>query len=106
VSEGGEADAFITLTTNTMWPEIQERLLPGQSAYSAPVIVAEVFNARLAAFLHNLRYDFEYLFFCSPHLLTSLFYYCNPRNGKYFQKADGTHARVKYILRVIEWQHR
>jgi hypothetical protein len=55
VSEKGDGTAFITLTANALWPEIQEKLLPSQDAFDRPDIVAQVFKARLAAFLTNLR---------------------------------------------------
>ena len=69
--------SFITGTTNPLWPEIQERLFPGQTAYDRPDVVTEVFHARLEAFLHNLR------------------------NGKYFGG-----RKTAYDIRVIEYQHR
>jgi hypothetical protein len=55
VSELGDATGFITLTTNVLWPEIKEKLLPGQTAFEAPEIVCQVFKARLAAFMNNLK---------------------------------------------------
>ena len=33
VSELGKPHCFLTLTANPNWPEIQERLFPGQTAY-------------------------------------------------------------------------
>jgi hypothetical protein len=60
-----------------LWPEIQERLFPGQSAYDRPDIVTEVFHARKQAFVHNLR------------------------NGKYFGG-----RKTAYDIRVVEYQHR
>jgi hypothetical protein len=77
VTELGSPDLFITATTNPLWPEIQDRLFPGQSAFDRPDIVAEVFHARTEALVQNLR------------------------NGKYF----GARKAV-YDLRVIEYQHR
>ena len=55
VAEYGNPDFFITGTCNPMWPEIQDRLFPGQTAFDRPDVVVEVFHARLAAFMHNLR---------------------------------------------------
>jgi hypothetical protein len=55
VSEKGRQTFFITLTCNTHWPEIQERLFDGQSAFEREEIVCMVFKARLSAFLNNLR---------------------------------------------------
>jgi len=77
VTELGDPDIFITGTTNPLWPEIQERLFPSQTAFDRPDIVIEVFHARLGALVHNLR------------------------NGKYF----GGRQAI-YDLRVIEYQHR
>jgi hypothetical protein len=58
LSEKGRPTLFITLTCNTHWPEISERLFPGQSAYEREDVVCAVFKARLEAFLFNLRYVF------------------------------------------------
>jgi hypothetical protein len=78
VTELGQPDVFITGTTNPLWPEIQDRLFPGQSAYDRPdVVISKVFHARLEALLHNLR------------------------SGKYFSNRKST-----YDIRVIEYQHR
>ena len=70
-------DVFITGTTNPMWPEILDRLLPGQTVFDIPDFVTEVFHSRLAAFMHNLQ------------------------NGKYFGG-----RQTAYDIRVIEYQHR
>jgi len=77
VAEYGNPDFFITGTCNPMWPEIQDRLFPGQTAFDRPDVVVEVFHARLAAFMHNLR------------------------SGKYFGG-----KQTAYDIRVIEYQHR
>jgi hypothetical protein len=87
VSEYNEPTLFVTLTCNPLWPEIQEMLLPGQSAFNRPDIVCQVFHERLRAFLTNIR------------------------EGKYFDDLDedgGVIVRreVIYELRVIEYQHR
>lgn len=76
VAEKGKPHVFITVTANELWPEVQERLLPGQTAYERPDVMAKVFQARLRAILANLK------------------------NGKYFC------GRTVYILHVIEYQHR
>jgi hypothetical protein len=57
VSELGDGTAFVTCTTNINWPEIVEKLLPGQTAFENPMLVAMVFKARLSKLLHNLRYE-------------------------------------------------
>ena len=77
VTEYGNPDVIITGTTNPLWPEIQERLFAGQTAFDRPDIVVEVFHGRLEAFMHNLR------------------------SGKYFGN-----KRCVYDIRVIEYQHR
>jgi hypothetical protein len=40
VSEYNKPTLFVTLTCNPLWPEIQEMLLPGQSAFNRPDIVS------------------------------------------------------------------
>lgn len=56
VSEVGRPTVFITLTCNTHWPEIVERLFEGQTAFEREDVVCAVFKARLEAFLFNLRF--------------------------------------------------
>ena len=46
---------FITLTTNTEWPELKEALPEGISVFEVPLTVRRVFKRRLDAFLHSLR---------------------------------------------------
>ena len=70
-------DVFITGTINPMWPEILDRLLPGQTVFDIPDVVTEVFHARLGAFMHNLK------------------------NGKYFGG-----RQTAYDIRVILYKHR
>ena len=77
VTELGSPDVFITGTCNPMWPEIQERLFPGQTAFDRPDVVPEVVHSRVEALVHNLR------------------------NGKYFGG-----RKTAYDIRVIEYQHR
>ncbi|KIJ43334.1 hypothetical protein M422DRAFT_115622, partial [Sphaerobolus stellatus SS14] len=45
-------------TTNPNWPEIQNRLAPGQTAADAPIIVSRAFKQRLTQFLNVLRKKF------------------------------------------------
>jgi hypothetical protein len=87
VSEFGKPTLFITLTCNPHWPEIQEMLLPNQTAFDRTDIVCQVFKARLTALLQNIR------------------------DGKYFDDLDQSHRvrvrrKVIYELRCIEYQHR
>ena len=42
-------DLFITVTCNPNWPEIQENLLPGQTAHDRPDITARVFKLKVDA---------------------------------------------------------
>jgi hypothetical protein len=77
VSEYGKPTVFITLTFNERWPELEERLFPGQTAFDAFYIVDIIFKARLRAFIYNLK------------------------NGKYFGG-----RRTIYLMHVIEYQNR
>jgi hypothetical protein len=49
--EFGGPSIFVTMTCNCDWPEIVERLRPGQTAHDIPVIVDRVFKARLERLL-------------------------------------------------------
>ena len=84
VSEKGNPHLFITLTCNSEWPEIKDRLFYGQSAFDRPDITTQVFKARLAAFKQNLR------------------------AGKYFRDKDQRYSyhKVEYEMMCIEYQHR
>ncbi|KAJ3520762.1 hypothetical protein NMY22_g12605 [Coprinellus aureogranulatus] len=42
----GSVDLFLTMTCNPMWPEINDNLLPGQTAYDRPDLVARVFRMK------------------------------------------------------------
>jgi hypothetical protein len=77
VSELGPPTLFITLTCNPEWEEIRFMLLQGQTAFDRPDVVVRVFNAKLKAFIEDVR------------------------TGKYF---DG--LAVIYMFRVIENQTR
>ena len=78
VSEYDRPSIFITVTCNPMWPEIQEMLFSGQTAFDRPDITCRVFKARLSALLHNIR------------------------KGKCF----GALHTTCYLIHVIEYQHR
>lgn len=52
VRKYGKPDLFITMTCNPKWPEIQEALLPGQTANDRPDIVDRVFRLKLKALKH------------------------------------------------------
>ena len=44
-----KVDIFLTMTTNPCWPEIERELLPGQTAYDRPDLVARVFQMKRKA---------------------------------------------------------
>ena len=44
VSAKGKPDLFVTMTCNPKWKEIQDNLLPGQSASDCPDLVSRVFK--------------------------------------------------------------
>jgi len=50
----GTADAFITMTANTKWPEITSALLPGQKVEDWPDLVTCVFEIKKKALLHKI----------------------------------------------------
>jgi hypothetical protein len=77
VTELGDPTIFLTATCNPLWIEIQEMLLPGQSAFDRPDITDRIFKKKLGKLLINLR------------------------NGQYFGN-----SKIIYELRVIEYQHR
>ena len=77
VTEIGKPTLFITGTVNVNWPEIQDRLLKGQTAFDRPDVVTQVFRCRLTKFIENLK------------------------DGKYFGK-----RKLDYILYCIEYQWR
>ena len=51
VRKYGHPDLFITMTTNPIWPEIRNNLLPGQEASDCPDLVASVFRLKLKKLL-------------------------------------------------------
>jgi len=46
---------FLTLTSDSNWPEILEKIESKQTAFSRPDITTQVFHERTEALLHNLR---------------------------------------------------
>ena len=56
VQKKGRPHIFLTLTCDSEWPEITEKLGKNQTAYSRPDITNMVFHERLEALLHNLRH--------------------------------------------------
>ena len=49
-----KVDIFLTMTTNPEWPEITQELLPGQTAYDRPDLVARVFEMKKKAVLEYI----------------------------------------------------
>jgi len=47
-------DLFITMTANPSWPEITWKLLPGQTSYDCPDIVARVFKMKKQELLDDI----------------------------------------------------
>jgi hypothetical protein len=47
-------DIFMTVTTNPEWPEIMRELLPGQTPYDRPDLVARVFQLKKKAVLNYI----------------------------------------------------
>lgn len=50
----GKVDLFITVTANPKWPEITRELLPGQTAFDRPDLVARVFHMKKQAILKEI----------------------------------------------------
>ena len=50
-----QIDLFITVTCNPQWVELQEALLPGQSASDRPDLVARIFNLKKNAILKYIK---------------------------------------------------
>ena len=49
-----KVDLFLTMTTNPEWPEIQNELLPGQTPYDRPDLVARVFKLKKDALIKHI----------------------------------------------------
>jgi len=52
----GKPSLFITFTANPKWIEIQQELLPNQTAADRPDLVARVFNLKLKDLLNQIRH--------------------------------------------------
>jgi len=52
----GKPSLFITFTANPKWAEIQDELLPGQTAIDRPDLVARVFNLKVRDLLDQLKH--------------------------------------------------
>jgi Helitron helicase-like domain at N-terminus/PIF1-like helicase len=51
----GRPTLFLTMTTNPQWPEIVQRLQPGQTAADVPSIVVRVFHEKMAYLIRMLE---------------------------------------------------
>jgi hypothetical protein len=76
VSEYGCLHAFLTLSCNPEWPEIQSQFINGQTAFDCPDVTVPVFKSRLDKFKTNNR------------------------NGRYFKLRE-----VIYVIHVIEYHY-
>jgi helitron helicase-like protein len=47
-------DLFVTMTTNPEWPEIRQQLLPRQTSYDRPDLVARVLKLKLGELLTDI----------------------------------------------------
>ena len=54
VSRYGKPDFFLTFTTNPMWREIQENLLPGETAADRHELVNRVFECKLRRLIDDI----------------------------------------------------
>ena len=50
----GKPDLFITVTCNSLWPEITSELFPGQTAQDRPDVVSKVFKLKLNQLMDDL----------------------------------------------------
>jgi hypothetical protein len=50
----GKPDLFITLTCNPLWPEIQQSLNTGETAFDRPDICARVFNMKAKNLMNDI----------------------------------------------------
>ena len=57
----GKPSYFITMTCNPEWPEIQNRLQPGQNVSDIPVVVAWAFKIQLQHLLQIVQTCFGHL---------------------------------------------
>jgi len=84
----GKPTLFVTMTTNPKWAEIQENLLPGQTAINRPDIVSRVFALKLKQLLHDLDVG---KFFGAIDAMVHVVEY---------QKRGLPHAHILLILKV------
>jgi Helitron helicase-like domain at N-terminus len=93
VRKFGRPDFFVTFTCNPKWREIEENLLPGQSAKDRPDIVARVFKLKLDALLKDLLEE-DVLGFSRAHTYVIE-----------FQKRGLPHAHILLILHPQDRLH-
>ena len=77
---------FITIMTNPKWVEIQQELLPGQTAYDCPDLVACVFNLKKGELLNDIT---------KKHIFGKVFAYVYVIE---FQKCRLPHVDILVVL--------
>lgn len=87
VREYGKPDYFLTMTTNPMWPEIQNSLLDGESAPDRPDLCVRAFELYLQELMDDLL---------KKHILGKVVAHCITIE---FQKRGLPHAHILLILR-------
>ena len=51
----GGGDLFLTMTANPKWPEIENELLPGQTAADRPDLVVHAFHAKQKELIEDMK---------------------------------------------------
>ncbi|GAA0185404.1 hypothetical protein LIER_32692 [Lithospermum erythrorhizon] len=87
VHEFGRPDIFFTITCNSNWLEIKERLAPGEESQNRPDLVSRVFKAKLSI-LHDKILKSKFF-----GEVASIFYVLE------FQKRGLPHAHFLVILK-------
>ena len=85
-----KVDIFLTMTTNPHWKEIEDELLPGQTAYDHPDLVAHVFQMKKDTLMDYIYKHgifgtamvYVFFFFLNPRLLS---FEAGPHVGPYIQ---------------------
>lgn len=52
-----DADLFVTITAYPNWPEVKDKLLPGQSASDHPDLIASVFHEKIKQIIKDICTD-------------------------------------------------
>ena len=107
---------FLTLTCDSKWPEIDEKIHKDQTAYSRPDVTNMVYHGRLEALLHNLRKGKYFKFTIDISNARQYFFEKNPLTdvytGQYNSTSEfhgyGTLEQVAHNLKVTYtgfWQN-